>query len=350
MNLTFRAVLIAVVLAGSVSTPSFAGHKNGNWAADLGIGVTMPVGDELISSIADPSLAGAVGFRRYFTDTFSLGLGYNYLSFADTSLKDHIASVLGRFDFCTFKDGSNFFFHFGPGWAFVSSPSYSQFTGMAGIGLNAKLSNVVSLTPVVNFHHVLSDSAIANASQSVLTGLLGLTFNFGQADEPAPQPVVQQPKPIGKAPKDTDGDGVMDEDDKCPGTPAGKKVNPLGCVEGQKASIRLDVKFATGKTTIDPAFVTGMDEVGRIMKKYENIETTIEGHTDNVGSPQNNQKLSQARAEAVKGWLVSKHGIDAKRLSVVGHGDTKPVGDNKTAAGRKLNRRVQADLNFVTED
>ncbi|HAI84537.1 MAG TPA: OmpA family protein, partial [Chitinophagaceae bacterium] len=69
----------------------------------------------------------------------------------------------------------------------------------------------------------------------------------------------------------------------------------------------------------------------------------IEGHTDNSGKAALNMKLSQARAEAVKAFITKK-GIDASRLTANGYGDTMPVADNKTSAGKAKNRRVELKL------
>ncbi len=67
----------------------------------------------------------------------------------------------------------------------------------------------------------------------------------------------------------------------------------------------------------------------------------IAGHTDGVGDPEENQRLSEARAEAVRDYLVS-HGIDASRVEAVGYGDTQPVASNDTDEGRAQNRRIEA--------
>ncbi|MBL7694911.1 MAG: OmpA family protein, partial [Ferruginibacter sp.] len=69
----------------------------------------------------------------------------------------------------------------------------------------------------------------------------------------------------------------------------------------------------------------------------------IDGHTDDVGKDENNQTLSENRAAAVKAYLVSK-GIEESRLASAGYGETKPVADNKTAAGRAKNRRVEMSV------
>ncbi len=100
------------------------------------------------------------------------------------------------------------------------------------------------------------------------------------------------------------------------------------------------IKFKTGKAEVDPACDKTMTAIAAIMADYPGFHVQVDGHTDNVGNPEANQKLSQARAEAVAKYLVEKKGADAKRLSAMGFGDTKPIADNKSKKGQAKNRRV----------
>lgn len=84
-----------------------------------------------------------------------------------------------------------------------------------------------------------------------------------------------------------------------------------------------------------------MAPIGEMLKTNASMRLEIQGHTDNVGTPASNQKLSEARAAAVRSYLVSTFSIAADRLSAAGFGDTKPVADNKTEEGRAQNRRVE---------
>jgi outer membrane protein OmpA-like peptidoglycan-associated protein len=100
------------------------------------------------------------------------------------------------------------------------------------------------------------------------------------------------------------------------------------------------IRFKKGKAEIDPACDPTMKYIAKIIKDTPGFHVQVDGHTDNVGNPESNMKLSQERAEVVVKYLVSKKGSDAKRLSAKGFGDTQPIGDNKNDAGRAKNRRV----------
>jgi outer membrane protein OmpA-like peptidoglycan-associated protein len=101
------------------------------------------------------------------------------------------------------------------------------------------------------------------------------------------------------------------------------------------------ILFETGSATLDPASIPRLDRVVEYMTHRPSVRIRISGHTDNVGNPQRNLALSQARAEAVRAYLVA-NGIDAGRVEAVGFGDTRPVAPNDTEAGRQQNRRIEA--------
>ncbi|MGZ8559689.1 MAG: OmpA family protein [Chitinophagaceae bacterium] len=149
---------------------------------------------------------------------------------------------------------------------------------------------------------------------------------------------------------DTDGDGVPDPDDKCP-TLAGPRENQ-GCPEIKEEVVKRvnyaaqNIYFATGKATLLAKSFKGLNEVALLLKDDPGLKLAIDGHTDNVGADNFNQKLSENRAEAVKNYLVKKGGVDESRLVSAGHGEAMPVADNKSAAGRQKNRRVELKLSY----
>jgi len=104
--------------------------------------------------------------------------------------------------------------------------------------------------------------------------------------------------------------------------------------------IALYINFETGKSDIKPESQKIIDQIVRMLKDNPTLKISIEGHTDNVGTAQSNQTLSENRAKAVMNAIIAK-GIDKSRLSSKGWGQTKPIADNKTEEGRAKNRRVE---------
>jgi len=147
-------------------------------------------------------------------------------------------------------------------------------------------------------------------------------------------PAPPKPTPVAAAPAvlDSDGDGVPDSRDKCPDTPKGIKVNANGCWELR------EVYFDTNKSVIKDPRV--LDEAVAHMKANPTLTGEVRGYTDNTGSEAYNQKLSEARAKAVRDYFI-KQGIAPERVRAKGFGETDPVASNDTAEGRAMNRRVE---------
>lgn len=148
---------------------------------------------------------------------------------------------------------------------------------------------------------------------------------------------------------DTDKDGVNDEEDKCPLLPGTLSNN--GCPE-IKAEVKKRIEvaakkifFATGSAKLLAKSNKSLNEVAAILQGDNNLKLDINGHTDNKGKADKNQLLSENRAKAVYDYLVKK-GVDANRLISAGFGQDQPIADNKTAAGRAKNRRVELNLHY----
>jgi OOP family OmpA-OmpF porin len=140
--------------------------------------------------------------------------------------------------------------------------------------------------------------------------------------------------PVVSVKKDSDNDGVYDEDDKCPGTPMGASVNAVGCWT-------LDtILFDFDKAEIKSAAYPLLDNVVAILKKNPDMKILLNGHCDNVGTHEYNLDLSQRRANAVRDY-ISRKGILWRRLDTQGFGFTQPVALNGTDSGRAMNRRVE---------
>jgi outer membrane protein OmpA-like peptidoglycan-associated protein len=141
---------------------------------------------------------------------------------------------------------------------------------------------------------------------------------------------------------DSDNDGIVDRLDKCPNNPGVAETG--GCPQTKEITreglVLKGVNFQTGKSVILPSTFVVLDSVVRSLRDWTEVRVEIQGHTDSRGSAVNNGLLSQQRAEAVMQYFVSS-GISASRLTAVGYGPDMPVGNNKTAVGRAMNRRVE---------
>lgn len=127
--------------------------------------------------------------------------------------------------------------------------------------------------------------------------------------------------------------------DACPGKAVAAPAAGMMAPMAEKIVLR-GVNFDFNKADIKPAFAPILDEAVAALKANPSVNVVIEGHTDSTGPEAYNKALSAKRADAVKSYLVSK-GISAARLSTVALGESQPVADNKTADGRRMNRRVE---------
>ncbi len=150
-----------------------------------------------------------------------------------------------------------------------------------------------------------------------------------KAGAPAPAPA-----PVTPMKKDSDKDGVYDDEDQCPGTPLGAKVNSVGCW------VLDNIMFDFNKAVIKSEAYSQLDNIAAILGKNPIMSVELQGHCDNIGGADYNMDLSMKRAHAVKNYLVGK-GILKNRIATEGFGFTKPVALNGTETGRALNRRVE---------
>ncbi|HOG89221.1 MAG TPA: OmpA family protein [Smithella sp.] len=288
------------------------------------------------------------------------------------------------------------------------SESYDDFGWQALAGINVKI--LPSLSVDFGYRFFRGDYEIDDVTDAAIEDhmvLLGLNYHFGGAKPLPPPPPAQAaveekkcpntpaccivdsdgcpfdadkdgvcdgcdncidtpdgcPVDAEGCPVDSDKDGVIDCLDKCPKTPAGVTVDKNGCPPAapvvkedqpkiekeivEKGRTTLNILFDFDKATIRKGSFKDIDALAVVMKKYKDINITIEGHTDNKGTAAYNKKLSQQRADTVKKYLVEEAGIDAKRLTAKGFGFEKPVASNATQEGRQKNRRVEAAADYI---
>lgn len=161
---------------------------------------------------------------------------------------------------------------------------------------------------------IMSPEGMANFVQKV--------FLEKGAPPPAPPPPAPKPEPAPPPPPPPK---------PAPPPPAPKVIDRL----------TLQVLFDVDKSTITEADKMELQKAVAFVKKYPGAKIEVDGHTDSIGTDAYNQKLSERRAAAVKDFLIKEAGVDSSKITAVGHGKAEPVADNKTAAGRARNRRVE---------
>ena len=167
-------------------------------------------------------------------------------------------------------------------------------------------------------------------------------------------------------PLDSDGDGVPDAVDECPHTPAGAKVLSNGCaLKGDCRTPRPGEQVDENGCAVDKTFILRgvnfefdsdrlteeakliLNQVADTLKSYADVNVEIAGHTDGIGTDAYNLGLSERRSISVKNYLTGQ-GVDARRMSPNGYGETQPIDTNDTEEGRAKNRRVE--LRVIEEE
>lgn len=242
----------------------------------------------------------------------------------------------------------------------------TDWTGNFGVGATYMFTDFIGANYTLNYaltNHDKRDGISNGINDQFMQHSLGVVFNIGSKKEMV----------------DSDGDGIADHRDQCYETPASVMVDrngcPLdadkdgvadymdvcpdeygigsnkGCPEiGEETSEMLlhvveGIQFETGNDILLESSFENLDAVVNIMKDHPEYKLKINGHTDNVGDPEFNMNLSQARAESVKRYLESQN-IEGNRLTTTGFGETQPIETNETPEGRAKNRRVDFEIYF----
>lgn len=220
---------------------------------------------------------------------------------------------------------------------------------IANLGLGARylINDALALRGEVRAEHNLDNSWTQGKA------LAGLEVTLGGRLAPV-VPVAPQVEPVAlvvidDVVVDSDGDGVPDHLDACPGTPPNTVVDARGCpvqvnlVEELRQELR--VFFDRDKSVIRPQYREEVAKVAAQMREFPSATAVIEGHASRDSARSNaryNQRLSEARANAVKSMLTNEFGIAPNRLNAVGYGFDRPIAPNDTDEGRAMNRRVEA--------
>lgn len=311
-------------------------------------GTTHPHLGEAFEKAASAGNGQAYWLGYGLDKNWGVEIGLDNLDFDGANSKHQFVNLTGVYRFAV----ENFIHPVAKlGIATVTSKDFadvstSSFGAKAALGLEADF-KYVSFGALVNFYHALkTDDALDYKNTQMVMPAIFLSFHTEIDEEQS-----ESEAPVAKAEtakKDADSDGVADEDDKCPGTSPNLKVNSIGCAEKETASVKLSVEFETGKSVLSSTYNSEIENLAGFMKKFTDTNVEIAGHTDNKGLEKLNVNLSQKRAEAVKAALVEK-GVSASRITAKGYGSAKPISDNNTAEGRKLNRRVVAEISVSSD-
>lgn len=220
--------------------------------------------------------------------------------------------------------------------------------GNLGLGAMYRVNDALSLRgearAIHNFDQDWWEGMALAGLEVVLGGHLAPTVVV----PPSVEPTVETPPVVFvETDKDSDGDGVPDSLDQCPNTPLDRVVDERGCPRvidmSDELKMELRVFFDNDKSKIKDQYKPEIAKVAEKMREYPNSTARIEGHASKTGpSARYNQRLSEARAVAVKSMLTNEFGIAPARLSTVGYGYDKPIAPNDTEEGRAMNRRVYA--------
>jgi OmpA-OmpF porin, OOP family len=216
------------------------------------------------------------------------------------------------------------------------NPKKSEANWKIGAGVQYDLTPALGLR--AEYERYAVNDAVGNDGHVDLLSV-GLVYTFGVAEKPAPRAQAAQPAavaPVAAAPAPA---------------PAPKPVLvivPIVAKTEQYCSI-LDIQFEINQKTVQREAEEKIDKVGIFMRKYPNTTAVIEGHSDEVGTAAANMKLSEQRAAGVVTYLVDRGNISRNRLKSVGYGETRPIADNSTEAGKRLNRRINAIIACATD-
>ncbi len=293
-------------------------------------GGQVQVGREMGEHLA---LEGLLGYHDIdgFPGQEHLELGFNVIG---NFLPDSLFSpyVIGGVGYLRADVGTPDF-----GGSPPADSTASNATATGGLGLKIRFGDSPwSLRAEWRVRHAFdSDNSLTDQ-----IGSLGIQYNFG-GGQAAPTATARQPEPdtgapVAAAPADSDSDGVANDRDQCPGTPAGVRVDARGCeiVKLKNVYFGFDsaVLLATAKRMLDDS--------ASALRRHPDLRVEIVGYADSRGPESYNMKLSERRAEAVRNYL-EQAGVDATRMTTRGYGESHEGASDMSANGLAQSRRVE---------
>lgn len=340
-----------ILIVAGLTTALFAG----SFEITPTVTGTVPEGNLDLKNQLAAGLRLGYNFDYTLLDKVEIGVEYTWGEYKKvagaaeekTKIARYFVNAIKEFDI---TDKLAFYGLIGVGYEDIRNEKYKNDDsgfGQYGAGLRYALTEALSVRAELR-HGIKFDHGDNN-----LFGTIGATYRFGQEAQPAPEPVMvveeeveviveavpEKTEPAPVVYGDSDGDGVTDDKDLCPNTPAGEKVDAFGCV----MVISLKINFAFDKDEISPEFDKEIQDVAAVLNSEKDYKVRLEGHTDTSGPSAYNMRLSEKRAKAVANRLVEL-GVTEDRITTEWFGETRPLVSNDTRAGRIENRRVDASF------
>lgn len=346
-----KNLVLGMLVLGAASSVNAA-----DLTSKMGIGIkggySIPVFGNGFNDAADADIGYGGHISYNFSEFNRLEIGYFKSQFEDVDTEFDTYSLM---HVVRLSGGSAFAPIFGYGAGLTKlhdySPSNLKLALLGRLGMEQQLGSNFTLALYADYQWTskLLGDLPGTRGLHTITPTLALNWYFGGSGssvaytEPVREDEVTSYAATTMKPSDLDNDGVADMDDKCPNTAAGIKVNAYGCAVEEKAQMKVNVEFASGKATLAKNYHEDIKELASFMKEHQDTKVSVRGYTDNTGNWTFNEKLSQKRAQSVVDALA-REGIARSRLSAVGMGPRDPIADNSTAEGRKENRRVVAEI------
>lgn len=332
----------------AVSPAASARDHNGQFSVGVGVGpvIEAPWAQDAFKDAVSPGPRGTLFARSHYQNSYAgWELSLDRLDFGSSSLNSTaaIVSYFYRWD-VNAKLHPIFSFGIGHAWnrSYFSQGDYDSAIFKLRAGVEYELSPDWDLALHLDHFTVFKDLP-ADPNLHGLTPTISIIRYFGKVAPPeptTPEAVPAGASAAGAASNDSDGDKVVDADDRCPNTPAGSAVNGLGCARTQKFEITPAIRFAFQKADLPADTDAALADVVALLKRYPDLKAEVQGHTDTQGTEAQNEKLSQARAAVVRERLIVKFGIKGNRLRAKGYASSQPIAANRTQAEHARNRRV----------
>ncbi|MCB1582079.1 MAG: OmpA family protein [Marinicella sp.] len=318
-----------------------------------------------------------LGLGKFINENWSLDFELDHASFDAEDTGGSVDQTgLGLMTRYHFNSGSSLrpFLGIGAGYLDHNGSGAARAVDSSDLMLNLSAGLRKSITDRVGFitevkYRLDTDdyTGTANSYDDYLFSM-GLNIALGAAKStPAADPIVEPAPQL-----DSDGDGVSDQSDRCPNTPAGMEVDMYGChdvdgdddndgvmnsadkcpdtragavvdADGCEVQVVIElqgVHFDVDKATLRPESIVILDAAVKTMGDHGTLVVEVAGHTDSTASEAYNQNLSERRAKVVYDYLVDK-GVSADRMTWKGYGELSPIATNDTEEGRQKNRRTE---------